>query len=133
VRARGVFRRQGRKDLVDPRIAGLVDETLRDLEGKTVTGHVDAEGLRTSDVDVVGRQVHAVAGFFRAQWFDGREDRHHSLFVGNALQKVLADEIRLDAFLDDLGHGAGNHELSVLDIQRVLALDETDSGSTLEL
>ena len=46
--------------------------------------------------------------------------RGHSSLVLNALQQVGADKHRFDAFLHDGGHGAGDHERCVLDIQCVL-------------
>lgn len=103
---------------------GLINESLGDLQAQTVTLHADAEALRSADVDVVLRQIHSVASFVRAQRLDGGEDRGHSRLVLDLLEQALADQKRLDSFLNDGGHRAGNHEGRVLDVQRVLDRDE---------
>ncbi len=101
-------------------IAGLVDEALGDLQTKTVTLHGDAEALGSADVDVVDRQIHAVAGFLCPQGLDGREDRLHAGLELDALVQRGSDQEGLDAFLNDLRHRPGNHEGRILDIQGVL-------------
>ena len=98
---------------------GLINESLRDLQAKSVTLHLHAEALGSADVDVVLRQIHAVASFVRAQRFDGREDRGHAGLVLDLLEQLLADQKRLDAFLNDLSERPRDHEGRVLDVQRV--------------
>jgi hypothetical protein len=53
-----------------------------------------AEALGSTDVDVVLRQVHAVARFISAQGLDRREDGRHSRLVLDLLQQLLADQKR---------------------------------------
>jgi hypothetical protein len=81
---------------------GLVDESLGDLQTKTMTFHRHAEALRSADVDVVDREIHSIAGFFCAQGLDGREHGLHSGLELDTLQQGSADQQGLDAFLNDL-------------------------------
>ena len=68
-----------------------------------MTLDLHGEALRTADVEVVDRQIHAVAGQVSTQRLDRREHRGHAGLVLNLLEQLLADQERLDAFLDDLG------------------------------
>ncbi len=81
-----------------------------------MTGHVDGEALRTGNVDVVVRQVHAVAGFLCTQRLDGGEHGLHARLIGHALQEGGTDQKRFDPLLHDLGqhllwigNGFGTH------------------------
>jgi hypothetical protein len=69
-----------------------------------VTLDLHGEALRTADVDVVDREIHAVAGEVSAERFDRREHGGHARLVLDLLEQLLADEKGLDAFLHDLGH-----------------------------
>jgi hypothetical protein len=72
-----------------------------------VTLDLDGEALGTADVDVVDREIHAVAGEVSAERLDRREHRGHARLVLDLLEQLLADEKGLDAFLHDLGHELG--------------------------
>ena len=85
-----------------------MNETLRDLQAKAVTLDLHGEALGTADVDVVDRQIHAVAGEISTERLNGREHRGHTGLVLDLLKQLFADQERLDAFLDDLRHGFGS-------------------------
>jgi hypothetical protein len=81
--------------------------------------HLHAEALRSADVDVVLRQIHAVASFVRAERFDGREDRGHSRLVLDLLEQLLADQKRFE-----VGPSAQNGTRSIVGVVvESLALD----------
>ena len=67
-----------------------------------MTLDLDGEALGTADVDVVDREIHAVAGEVSAERFDRREHGGHARLVLDLLEQLLADEKGLDAFLHDL-------------------------------
>lgn len=121
----------------DPLLPDWSTNRIRDLQGKTVPLDLHAEALGAADVDVVLRQIHAVASHVGAERLDGREHRGHARLVLDLGKELLADQEGLDAFLDDLRHASSlvssDHACIVEIAVNHSALDGADERSRINL